>query len=292
MWIQDTGKSKLNGKSENETVFTPYHRLYRSIRIPFRPKMPLACSVVLHTSFLLQWDWSSPSSTFTTFSSSPKLPLKHLEHIRHVRVHISCQTSESRSRSRNGSLTTLSITLGAHPLWSPGRSNTHYRRCKPLKKRALQRDGAPILLGLCNTLRLSTPCFAFIADPLNKKLQKSQLQRFEDHTDEEKTAMHTLQEPLISPPILSLPRTKGQNIVCTNSGIKQVGAVLLQQQPEVPPKLVRYWSRSLRQARRSYNLTDHECLEVILALLLARFYLEGSRFTFRTCHSTPQRNWT
>lgn len=91
--------------------------------------------------------------------------------------------------------------------------------------------------------------------------------------------MQTLQKRLISSPILSLHFAKGLYIVDTDAWNKQVGAVLLQEQPEGSPALIGYWSKSLTQAKHSYNTTERECLAVVLALLLLRQYLEGNRYT-------------
>lgn len=68
---------------------------------------------------------------------------------------------------------------------------------------------------------------------------------FDDLTKEESTATKKLQELLISPPILLLPRAKGRYIVDTNDCGKQVGAVLFQKQPYELPKPIVYRSRSL-----------------------------------------------
>jgi len=65
----------------------------------------------------------------------------------------------------------------------------------------------------------------------------------------------------------------------------QVGAVLLQEEPDESTQTVGYWSRSLNAAERKYRTTERECLEVGWASLLLRPYVEKTRFTVRTNHA-------
>lgn len=61
-------------------------------------------------------------------------------------------------------------------------------------------------MGLWNVFRRFVPKFARIAAPLNEKLRKDQLGQFGALSDNEKEAMTELQNRLISPPVLTLPR--------------------------------------------------------------------------------------
>lgn len=63
-------------------------------------------------------------------------------------------------------------------------------------------------IGLCNAFRRFIPKFARIADPLKEKIRTNQPQTIGDLIDE-KNALTTIRERLISPPILALSRAKG-----------------------------------------------------------------------------------
>lgn len=63
---------------------------------------------------------------------------------------------------------------------------------------------------------------------------------------------------------------------------KQIGCVILQEQPDGTTKLIGYWSRSLNDAEHRYETTHRECLAFMWALLLLRTYLEGARLKIRT----------
>ena len=139
-------------------------------------------------------------------------------------------------------------------------------------------------LGLCNVFRRFVPNFARIAAPLNRKLRKGEPTVFGPLNEEEMGALEELKKRLIEPPILTLPRRDGRYTVDTDACDKQVGCVLLQEQPEVPARPIGYWSRSLNQAERAYDTTHRECLAVVWAVLLLRPYLEGTRYTIRTDH--------
>lgn len=92
----------------------------------------------------------------------------------------------------------------------------------------------------------------------------------------------------IFPPILTLRRSKGKDIVDTDACDRQVGAFLLQAHPGVLQKSILYWSKSPTPVKLSYNTTEGECLAIIWALLLVRHYLEGSGFSVRANNSALQ----
>lgn len=96
-------------------------------------------------------------------------------------------------------------------------------------------------LGLCNVFRRFVPNFARISAPLNEKLRKGELTSFETLTEEEQSTMKELQERLITTPVLDLPRTNGNYAVDTEACDRQIGCVLLQEQPDGTTKPVAYW---------------------------------------------------
>lgn len=140
-------------------------------------------------------------------------------------------------------------------------------------------------LGLCYAFQWFIPSSACTSDWGNKMLRENQSQPFDDLTDEDRTAMVTLQEQLIFPPILSLPCVKCHYNVDSDAEDSQVRAVLLREQLDGPKNPLRYWFRSLAQAESSYSTTQRKCLTVEWALLHLSAYLEGSQFTGGTHHS-------
>lgn len=73
--------------------------------------------------------------------------------------------------------------------------------------------------------------------------------------------------------------------VGTDACDKPVGFVLLQKQTEGTNRLLRYWSRSINDAKGVYDTTNSEGRRLLWAVLLLQFYLEGSWFTDCTDHS-------
>jgi len=94
-----------------------------------------------------------------------------------------------------------------------------------------------------------------------------------------------LKRRLTEAPILALPRWNGAYTLHTDASAGQVGAVLLQEQPDQSTRPVGYWSRSLNAAERNYSTTERESLAVVWASLLLRPHIVGTRFTVRTDHA-------
>jgi len=82
-------------------------------------------------------------------------------------------------------------------------------------------------------------------------------------SDEALGAFEELKRQLTEAPILALPRRKGTSTLDTDARAGQVGAVLLQEQPDQSTRPVGYWSSSLDAAERDYGTTERECLAVV-----------------------------
>jgi RNase H-like domain found in reverse transcriptase len=76
----------------------------------------------------------------------------------------------------------------------------------------------------------------------------------------------TLRYSLLSPPILALPRAKGQLWLDTDASDGQLGRCLLKLQPDGKPLPLGYWSRTLNYAEKNYSTTEKECLAIVWAV--------------------------
>lgn len=64
---------------------------------------------------------------------------------------------------------------------------------------------------------------------------------------------------------------------------------MLQKQPDEPPSQNRYWLRTKRDKETELKTTRHECLAVLLVILLIRLYLDSNGSNFQTDHKSL--NW-
>jgi len=140
-------------------------------------------------------------------------------------------------------------------------------------------------LGMCNVYRRFVKDYAQVARPLAAMTSSKRPDRLGKLSDEALGAFEELKRRLTEAPILALPRRHGAYTLDTDASAGQVGAVMLQEQPDQSTRPVGYWSRSLNSAERNNSTTERECLAVVWASLLLRPYIEGTRFTVRTDHA-------
>lgn len=138
---------------------------------------------------------------------------------------------------------------------------------------------------MCNVYRRFVKDYARIARPLAAKTSFRLPDRWDNLTDAETQSFEKLKHRLTSAPTLCMPRRKGDYTLDTDSSAEQIGAVLLQGQPDGTPRPLGYRSRSLSPAERNYFTTERECLAVVWSVLLFCPYLEGTRLTVRTDHA-------
>jgi len=140
-------------------------------------------------------------------------------------------------------------------------------------------------LGMCNVYTRFFKDYAQVARPLAAMTISKRPDRWGTLSDEALGAFKELKRRLTEAPILALPRRHGAYTLDTDASAGQVGAVLLQQQPDQSTRPVGYWSRSLNTAERNYSTTEREGLAVVWASVPLRPYTEGTRFTARTDHA-------
>lgn len=96
--------------------------------------------------------------------------------------------------------------------------------------------------------------------------------------------MKQFKEKMKIPPISAFPKGEKKIFIYTDACDKHVGCVLEQEQDDYSLRQMRYWSRTLYDAKRWYDTTHRECLARVGAVLLLRSFIEGGRFTVRTDH--------
>ena len=94
-------------------------------------------------------------------------------------------------------------------------------------------------------------------------------------TTDQQNAFDTLITALTSEPVLALPQPKGQFWIEADSSNYAVGAVFSQKHQEKWHPIA-YFSKSLNQTQRNYEIYDKEMLAIILALKEWRHYLIGA----------------
>jgi RNase H-like domain found in reverse transcriptase len=111
-------------------------------------------------------------------------------------------------------------------------------------------------MGLCDVYRRFVPHFSTQAAPLNALLRKGMPPpQLGPIPQDGIFALNTLRDRLLSPPVLALPRAKGQMGLDTDASDFQLGCCLLQLQPDGKPLPLGYWSRTLKSAEKNYSTT-------------------------------------
>lgn len=101
--------------------------------------------------------------------------------------------------------------------------------------------------------------------------------------------MNVVKGKLITPSVLALPRSNVKYTIDSDACDTQVGYDLLQKKDDKILKSIKYWSRSLCDAKRRYDMTHKDCLVVVWVVLTLKPYLEGSHFLIRADHWGLQR---
>lgn len=100
--------------------------------------------------------------------------------------------------------------------------------------------------------------------------------------------MTTLQDKLISPPLLAFSYAEGHFKLDTDTYTVRAGCVILQDHPDTTKRLIGYRSRLLAKAKQEHDTTQQGCLAIIWSVLLQRTYLKPTRFTVRSDHDLLQ----
>ena len=120
---------------------------------------------------------------------------------------------------------------------------------------------------------LVTPSFSKITKPLNELTRKDDPFMWED---KHKTTFNTLQDLVTSEPVLRQPQLdKPFKVEVDTSGFA-LGGVLLQRQEDSKKHPIDYYSATLNEAQRNYDIYELELLAIAECLKHWRPYLAGS----------------
>ena len=168
----------------------------------------------------------------------------------------------------------------------PGQIHVHDKNVDALKHASFPTTKTQLksFLGMCNVYRRFVEDFAERAKPLNATTRADVPPDLPKPTDAAFAAFDDLRQALLAPPILALPKAKGQMIIDVDACADQLGCTLLQEQPESTRLPVGYWRCGLSPAEKNYTTTERECLGVVWSVLKLRHFLDGHRFLIRTDH--------
>lgn len=128
-------------------------------------------------------------------------------------------------------------------------------------------------LGLAGYYRRFIKNYGIICKPLHNSLKKGQFQ----WTAEQDLAFKTLQQALISAPVLALPDFKQPFLLETDASGHGIGAVLMQQ-----GRPLAYYSSALCPRNAALSTYEKEALAILEALKKWRHYLLGNSVIIKT----------
>jgi hypothetical protein len=157
----------------------------------------------------------------------------------------------------------------------PGRLGVAEKNTTALRTAPLPRTQTELryFLGLCDVYRRFVPHFSTQAAPLNALLCKGIPPQLGPIPQDGSLALNTLRDRLLSPPVLALPRAKGQMGLDTDASDGQLDCCLLQLQPDCKPLPLGCWYRTLNSAEKNYSTTEKECLAIVWAVTHLRPYV-------------------
>jgi len=151
----------------------------------------------------------------------------------------------------------------------PGQLHVQNKKVDALKHASLPTPKSQLksFLGMCKGYRRFVKDFAKRAKPLNAMTRADVPPDLPKPTDAALATFDDLRQALLAPPILALPKAKGQKIVDVDACADQLGCTLLHEQPDGSRLLVGYWSRGLSPAENMFSTRERECLGVVWSVL-------------------------
>ena len=103
--------------------------------------------------------------------------------------------------------------------------------------------------------------------------------------DAHEFAFQDLKQALQNPPVLRPPHWEQEFILQVDASNRGLGAILSQQDKEGLEHPIAYASRKLQPREEKLSTTEKECLGIVWAVELFRYYLFGRKFRLQTDHS-------
>jgi hypothetical protein len=128
-------------------------------------------------------------------------------------------------------------------------------------------------LGFCNFYHAFIRGFAKLAKPLNNLTKKDAPWVWDN---DEQSAFDTLKRCIMEEPILRQPQMDKQFELEVDASGYAIGAFLMQRQEDSKRHPVGFYSATLNDAERNYDIYDLELLAVVKSLENWRTYLAGS----------------
>lgn len=143
-------------------------------------------------------------------------------------------------------------------------------------------------LGMAGWYRRFIDCYAEIAAPMQDLLKgggKTRKLAWEENTIK---CFEKMKEKLVSAPLLQPPDFSKEFIVSCDASDDCIGGVLSQYVDDESKvdKPIAYVSRKLRGPELNYTVTEKECLVAVFCLNKFNEYVEGSKITLFTDHSS------
>ena len=128
-------------------------------------------------------------------------------------------------------------------------------------------------LGFCNYYQPFIYQYSHIAAPLNELTRKDTPFRW---TEQQQLAFETLRARLVSEPVLKQPQLNQQFEIEVDASGFVIGAVLMQRDKQGKRHPVVYFSATLNEAERNYNIFSLELYAIVRALRHWRALVAGS----------------
>lgn len=103
--------------------------------------------------------------------------------------------------------------------------------------------------------------------------------------DAHEFAFQDLKQALQNPPVLRPPHWEQEFILQVDASNRGLGAILSQQDKEGLEHPIAYASRKLQPREEKLSTTEKECLGIVWAVELFRYYLFGRKFRLQTDHN-------
>jgi len=271
-------------EDRDQTVFVCLEGAYRYIRLPFGLSIAPATFQWANYMILGGLKWKSCLvflDDIIVFSQSAGEQVEHLREVFGALRGAGVSLKAKKCHLFQEEVEYLGHIVGRGQLQVQDKNVRRLKGASPTRCKKDLRS----FLGMCSAFRRFVKDYAQVARPLAAMTSSKRPDRWGTLSDESLGALEDLKRTLTEAPILALPRRHGAYTLDTDASAKQVGAVLLQEQPDQSTRTVGYWSRSLNAAEMKYSTTERDCLAVVWASLLLRRYVEGTHFTVGTDHA-------